>query len=413
MIPNMYLDLMISDNYKKFFIIIFFLIIIFIIILYFNNNNKENMTSTNYAPAIWNRNKCNYTLNQTLVDEFKKYNIQQKSNGWNLLLPCTYDNPINEMEQMPIIKGAKYFIIDNADYIVAKEWLWKNIVKHHGLTKACMMMPKSYILNLNEDIERFLKDYKEDNLYILKKNIQRQEGIKLTKDKIEIVNGKYEQFVIAQELLQNPYIINGRKTNMRFYILVICHNGGINIFVHKDGFMYYTPKKFTKKSLDKDVNITTGYIDRKVYETNPLTHDDLRKYLDDDKRQPSNIEQNLKNQGLSVSQIYFNRIYNLIRDIFISFVGNICTNAKFSNNVIFQLFGADIAVDDELNPMIMEINKGPDMSAKDKRDSDLKHDVVRDILRMIGAIDNSQIHEKNGFINVLEVKNGIISSSIG
>lgn len=404
----------ILSRYNKLLIIIVILIILFMITLYLNNvkhkenTNIETMINVNYTPTTWNRNKCGYVMNQTFIDEFEKHGIQQDNNDWNLLLPCAYDNPTSEMKQMPVIKGAKYFMIDNADYIVAKEWLWKNIVKHHGITKACTMMPRSYVLNSDEDIARFLKEYQENKLYILKKNVQRQEGLKITKDKVEIANGKYNQFALAQELLQNPYIIDGRKTNMRFYVLVICHNGEINVFVHKNGFMYYTPKKFIIGSTDKDVNITTGYIDRKVYEVNPLTHDDLRKYLDDNKRKLSDIEKNIRKQGLNISQIYFNRIYNLIRDIFMAFVGNICIDSKFSNNVMFQLFGADIAVDNELNPMVMEINKGPDMGAKDKRDSELKHGVVRDILRMIGAVDNTKIQEKNGFINVLEVKNGVV-----
>jgi hypothetical protein len=390
----------------KILIIIMILIITLIISSYFvkKDNIIENMIDINYTPTIWNRNKCNYKMNKTFIEEFEKYGIQQHKNGWNLLLPCSYDDQNNEMKQMQIVKGAKYFIIDNADNIVAKEWLWKNIVNHYGLMKACTMMPKSYVLNSNDDIAQFFKDYQQNKIYILKKNIQRQEGLKITKDKNEIINGKYNQYILAQELLQNPYVINGRKTNMRFYVLVICYNGEINVFVHKNGFMYYTPQNFVVGSIETDTNITTGYIDRKIYEINPLTHEDLQKYLDNDKRKLYKIEQNIKNQGLKISQIYFTRIYNLIKEIFIAFVGNICVNSKFSHNIIFQLFGVDIAVDNELNPMIMEINKGPDMSAKDKRDSDLKHEIVRDILKKIGVIDE----QKNGFINVLEVKNGVI-----
>ena len=40
--------------------------------------------------------------------------------------------------------------------------------------------------------------------------------------------------------------------------------------------MYYTPKFFQPNSIDKDRNITTGYIDRQVYVENPLTTQDFR-----------------------------------------------------------------------------------------------------------------------------------------
>ena len=46
----------------------------------------------------------------------------------------------------------------------------------------------------------------------------------------------------------------------------------------------------------------------------------------------------------------------------------------------------------------MEINKGPDMGAKDKRDSELKHNVVEDLLEIVGVINTGK---KNGFIKIL------------
>jgi hypothetical protein len=398
-------------------IIILILVIILIILLFLNekkkktmenNQNIENMINIKYSETKWNRNDCKYYMNQTYLDEFKKHNIQKDDKDWNLYCPCSYDNPKKEINNMPVVKGAKYFIIDNVDYLIAKEWLWKILVKHYGLDKTCTIMPKSYILNEESELDRFKQDFIPTKLYILKKNVQRQKGLKITNNKNEIINAKNQKFALVQELLQNPYLIDGHKINLRVYILVICKNNELNVYVHKDGFLYYTPKKFKKNSIDTDENITTGYIDRKIYEVNPLTHDDLRNYFDNPKRNLSNTEQNIRNQGLKVSQICFNRINTLIRDIFMAFVGKLGSSKKFSDNVMFQLFGADVAIDENLNAMIMEINKGPDMGAKDKRDSDLKHKVVNDILIQVGAIDKQKIKDESKFISVLEVKNGIV-----
>jgi glutathione synthase/RimK-type ligase-like ATP-grasp enzyme len=44
----------------------------------------------------------------------------------------------------------------------------------------------------------------------------------------------------------------------------------------------------------------------------------------------------------------------------------------------FQLYGVDVAIDDKLKPMIMEVNKGPDLTAKDGRDKDLKVNLSKD-----------------------------------
>jgi hypothetical protein len=75
-----------------------------------------------------------------------------------------------------------------------------------------------------------------------------------------------------------------------------------------------------------------------------------------------------------------------------------------SDGVSFQVYGTDIAIDEDLNPMIMEINKGPDLTGKDKRDTDLKVGLGKDILKSVGLLENVN----NKFVTTLEMihKNG-------
>ena len=63
-------------------------------------------------------------------------------------------------------------------------------------------------------------------------------------------------------------------------MLVVCAGGKISAYIHSDGFLYYTPKYYDPDDMDFDKHITTGYVDRKVYELNPLTLQDFRDYLD-------------------------------------------------------------------------------------------------------------------------------------
>ena len=178
--------------------------------------------------------------------------------------------------------------------------------------------------------------------------------------------------------------------------------------------MYYTRDAFVKNSTETGPNITTGYIDRQVYKENPLTHKDLKKYLDDTSRkQLSPTEKNIRNQQMDISEIYFDRIYHLIRQTFIAFVGKISKSEntrKFKDNVTFQLFGVDVGVSDKLNPMIIEVNKGPDMSAKDDRDAALKQGVINGLLKLVGAVKYNKCNE-TGFVHVLEVENGKVGST--
>jgi len=100
--------------------------------------------------------------------------------------------------------------------------------------------------------------------------------------------------------------------------------------------------------------------------------------------------------------------------VFLAFVNKISTVkniSKFNNtNTTFQLFGVDVAVNDKLNPIIMEVNKGPDLGAKDSRDGDVKRSVVKGIFNIIGAIKMNNCSD-TGFLKLFSVKNGAVSTS--
>ena len=367
--------------------VLLFLIFFIIIKKILNYNNTEKFKNT--KKIGWSQNRCFFTMNETINNIFDKYNIEKDNENWDIYLPCSYDEINKEIKNMPIKNNKKYFIVANSDEMVAKDFLWKNVLSYHGMDKTLTMMPKSYILYDSNDITRFNDEFDDNKIYIMKKNIQRQEGLKITKNKNDILNGYNNGYVIVQELLQNPYTIDNRKINMRFYILITVDNLKMSVYVYNDGFMYYTKDKFIKNSIDFGPNITTGYIDRIVYKTNPLTHKDLRKYLD--------VNEKKIDENELISDTVFNRINKLLSDIFISFDSKLISG-RIQNNYTFQLFGIDISIDNKLEPMIMEINKGPDMGAKDKRDSELKHNVVEDLLEIVGVINTGK---KNGFIKIL------------
>jgi hypothetical protein len=70
----------------------------------------------------------------------------------------------------------------------------------------------------------------------------------MTKDRTELLNGNKKGFVVAQEMLQDPLLVDGRKTNCRIYLLVVCRNGKKSGYMYDNGYMYYTPKAFVKDS---------------------------------------------------------------------------------------------------------------------------------------------------------------------
>jgi hypothetical protein len=398
------------------FIIIIALVLVivyYVIIMIYNDEIKLSENMINVTPIKnpnYSRTQCNYLMGDTLKKVLEENKIENVSDNGNIVIPCTYDEIDEEIKKLNLQKDQSVHIIHNADHVSAKDYLWNRLVISAGIDRSKTMMANTYILNNPQDKERLKHDFKKGGLYIMKKNIQRQEGLKITDSLDEILNAP-SSYVIAQELLQDPYTINvtkggikqgERKTNMRFYILVVCKEYNMDVYVFNNGFMYYTKEIWVKGSKDDGPNITTGYIDRWIYEENPLTHEDFKNYLDRKDRILSMAEKNISEQGLRISDVVFNRIYNLLREVFVCIIGKACDGTKLRNNVSFQLFGADIAVNDQLWPMCVEINKGPDLGSKDERDGSIKTKCTKDMLKIIGAVRDN---EPNGFIQIINKNN--------
>jgi hypothetical protein len=393
----------IYDIIKKNQIYIILFIIILLIIIFI----RTGFITYEYLALIKNdgsdkkiiiRKNCLYNQSSTLNDIINETISNFK---FNLHIPCLYDNLEFEYDEFKYDPNGIYFLIDNSDIMVSKSMLAKEI-KNEYLADTENLIPKTWVVENNEETNKLIEEFNPDRLYILKKNIQRQTDIKISRNLKEITNlintNKDNNFpyVVVQELLQNPYLIDGRKINLRVYVLLVKFDDEYRIYVYGDGFMYYTAERYKPDSDDIKSNITTGYIDRKVYEKNPLTLKDLKLYLDSESRPLTNTEIKIKRYNL-LSQYLFDNINNLIKDIFYIFRNKIGITEKLKQNKKFQLYGVDIAVNDDLNVKLMEINKGPDLDAKDKRDSELKHNLVRDTFKTVNLIDNDS---KNDFVRI-------------
>jgi hypothetical protein len=363
-------------------------------------------------PVKWNRNKCKYVMSSTFSDVLNENNIKHSNDNWNLYFPCIYDNingEISKIQPKPQNSSQRFFIVNNADQLTAKDALWKNIVSYYNRRDAAKIMPNSYILYDKNDLKLLESEFDSNKIYILKKNIQRQEGLKLTNDLNTIINGYTNGYVIVQELLQDPYTIKGRKINLRIYVLLVCQHGDMTCYVYNDGFMYYTKTPFEKHSLDWDSNITTGYVERWIYDVHPLTHNDYRKYLDDKNRKFNKAEKSVIYNKEKVSDIVFNRIYNLITKTMISMSTTVCQGSHLQEHLTFQLFGLDMAVNYKLEPMIIEVNKGPDLSKKDERDGSVKVALLTDMLTLLKASKNGN---SSNYIKLFETDGNSVIKQI-
>lgn len=362
--------------------IIIYLFILFILFIYMIYRNKY-ILKENFSNLIENNYKyyrCNdKPLGDVIQKIFNKYNIIHSNHDWDIYIPCGYNNVEDELLNITIYDNPfKKFIfgINGCDFIVSKNEIWKSLVECYGRFEASKLMPETYILDDPNEILLFSKYFNpsENNIYILKKNIQRKEGLKLTRDYFDIIHSVKEDFKVSQKYIKNLFLINGRKVNLRFYLLIIIKNNYIYFYVSNIGKCIYTNKMYNDDDLDFESNITSYNFDVNIYNKNPRDFDELKMFI-------NNYYQN----DHSASTL-FNKINTLIKQVCLCLSNKIYQSHNIKNTTSFQLFGGDIIITNDLHPYLLEFNKGPDMEPKDKLDGILKETIQKDIFKMLGII---------------------------
>ncbi len=268
------------------------------------------------------------------------------------------------------------------DRFASKSELAMILKSHLSEEEYLKLSPVTYTFPIDQ--KRLENNFDRKKIYILKKNLQRQKGCLITNTKSDILesNVRKEKYVVCQELLINPYCVDGHKINVRRYLLITI-KATPNLFLYNEGFMYYAPDKFSKTSLSHDVHITTGYIDRKIYEKNPLTYTGFLQTLSESEQ--TILETNMIDLFTKVHQSY----------------SKILTKEDGTNKhqMNFMICGCDIAVDEHLGCKLMEINKGPDLSGKDDTDTRIKTKLIEDTLHIVGVITRNNSYDNYVKIN--------------
>lgn len=305
---------------------------------------------------------------------FADYTVKRCiSNDWVIYMPCDYNGVEKELRELALDvrkPWQKIFGIAGCDQLVSKNNLWNMIKSAYGHEMACSIMPESYILRNPFDMKGFV--FNPNEMYILKKNVQRKKGLKLTRSQDDIKVARKEGYAVVQKYMRDVFLVNGRKINLRVYLAFVVYGDLVNVYLHREGKCIYTRKKYNSDDLDFESNITSYHLDVGVYKENPLSVSELKEFLE--------------NGGYEAS-VLFDRI-----DRVLHYTAKACCRSlkklpNLSSNICFQLFGVDVIFDGNLNPYVLEMNKGPDMSPKDKRDEEIKYRVIRDTYSLVDAIN--------------------------
>lgn len=360
------------------YLILCILLVLILILLYKYKNDFVYEDFLSYK-------KCRkYKNNKILENTLKWSDIEKtRTKEWDLYLPCTYTTVEKELKNLDIDnKNQMIFGIDGCDKLVAKDNLWKNFSNNYSRNYLKRFLPDTYILNDDNDMRIFIKKYDKNKMYILKKNIQRKKGIEISNNLSRILDAKNEGFVLVQNYINNLFLINKRKINLRIYLLIICKKNKKKWYISKQGKCLYTNKDYDNKYLDKETYLTSLNLDKKIYNLNPLNLTDLKIYI-----------------GKKNYKKLFDRIINICKITKNIFMDKLCNNYNLKDNTKFQLFGLDFIFDFNFNPYLLEFNKGPEMSYINDNDKKIKEKVYKDIFNLVNISGENTI-SNNEFIEI-------------
>ena len=299
-----------------------------------------------------------------------------KGDDWYIFQVCSMQNIEQELSSYKKKFHARkkpgwVMGIDRIDSFAAKDRLWAIMKAKYG-TEATQWVPETWLINDPSFV------FEAGHTYIAKRNTQRQTGLKLVKSIAEFHDIKSDGYVVIQKILRDPFLIDGRKINIRAYILLTCFKGVQKAYVHNQGLLYYGREKYGDGTQENQI-ITSGYVPREIYDTHPLTTADFYKTI-----------------GYQQSSEYVRQRNETLTAVFDAFKGLFCGD---NGTLGFcQLLGADLQPDAHLKTVkLIEMNKGPSLEIMDDRDGQLKRNVIEDVYEIIGVPMKTNGYRVNGF----------------
>jgi tubulin polyglutamylase TTLL9 len=177
------------------------------------------------------------------------------------------------------------------------------------------------------------------------------------KDKPEVEVEVY----VAQKYIENPYLVGGKKFDLRLYALVTSYSP-LTIWFYRSGFARFSAHRFTMNK--------GGLGSLAVHLTNVAVQKTEHGYDKD-----AGCKWDLKQLKMyMMSRHGTDKVNTLFYEIQMIIVRSLLAVQKVMMNDkhCFELYGYDVMIDDDLKPWLIEVNASPSLSADTQADHDLK-----------------------------------------
>ncbi|CAH8493901.1 unnamed protein product [Schistosoma turkestanicum] len=174
-----------------------------------------------------------------------------------------------------------------------------------------------------------------------------------------LANRESPETYVVSRYITNPYLLCGRKFDLRVYVLVTSYNP-LKVWIYRDGFARFSNTRFSLDSID----------DQYIHLTNIAVQKTAPDY-DAEKGCKWSIGR-LRRHLLA--KYGYKKVAELFHQIDMIFIGSLLSVQKIiiNDKRCFELYGYDILLDNNLRPWLLEINASPSLTASSKEDYRLK-----------------------------------------
>ncbi len=253
----------------------------------------------------------------------------------------------------------------------------------YTLLKDQPFIPKTYMIK-NKRFFGPKPSVKEASVWFLKNAMEDgARDIKLLSDPNESLRlAEKGKTYVLQPNIDNPSLIVGRKFDLRIYVLYICNNGKVEVYIYRDGLCRVSGSSYDKDSTNRFVQITNTNL------------------------QVSNSRYNADTCRLLFSEWdKYDIAYPQIKNIVKKCSKIIVPHMKFPPDMCFLITGYDILVDKNDKAWLIEINISPTLRNRhNPKITNVIHRVIHGIFVMgIQRYYDSKVEELDDWELVTKV----------
>ena len=203
--------------------------------------------------------------------------------------------------------------------------------------------------------------------------------------------------MVVSKYIKNPLLINGKKFDMRLYVLVVgarSQNEQDRAYLYQDGIVRLASEDYnesTETLHNHFIHLTNNTINDKK---NKIQHETIvEKYGFFCNMNLDELQNYFKTQNMEWKPLW-NRLKRLVRESLNFTI--FCKehqdgNFQQTRHRCFELYGFDILVDCHLNPYLLEVNSMPDLSGVSqsshlvlKKDFCVKSNMLVNAMNLVG-----------------------------